>query len=79
LTSRKKLVDLKSKLNMTEINLKAFDKALDQAKESCYRIGAEHPTDPAVESTLSHLINAIEMLADAVNSHYHIKLDQDTP
>ena len=64
---------------MTEINLKHFDKALDDAKDSCYRIGSEHPTDPAVEATLSHLIYAIEMLADAVNSHYHYEPDQDTP
>jgi hypothetical protein len=64
---------------MTEINLKHFDKMLDQAKESCYRIGAEHPTDPAVESTLNNLIDAIEMLADAVNSHYHYEPEEDTP
>ena len=64
---------------MTEINLKHFDEALDAAKESCQDLGRHRTTDPAVEATLSNLIYAIEMLADAVNSHYHSESDQDTP
>jgi hypothetical protein len=60
---------------MTEIELKEFKDKLNEVKYHCSSI-SRRDVDNDVVLCLRNLIDAVELLGDAVQNHYHSK-DED--
>jgi hypothetical protein len=64
------------KVMTTEIELRQFKDKLNEAKNSCSLV-SQSDIESNVVQCLNNLVDAVELLADAVQYHYHPKPEED--